>query len=214
MGLDVYLTKDGFEVELPSTKYPDHMFKIGYFRSSYNDGGINHVLRSMGLDDLYDIFQGGGDGKLVVDWSNCLSKVDKLIADCKKYLKSDAAKYTAIVVSKYKASESEVSTEAQAIGLFLNVAKDHQKTDENSPFDMSSFSSRNGDFFLKGLDVRAVIPMSNGILGQSHERICLIVPTKKGWFDWYMQALEIVRETVRYVLTQPDPSEYKLIWSG
>jgi len=32
------------KVELPSTKYPDHYFKVGYWRSSYNGAGINSIL--------------------------------------------------------------------------------------------------------------------------------------------------------------------------
>ncbi len=44
------------KVEKDSKKYPSHMFKIGYFRSSYNDGGINQVLQRIGLPTLGTIF--------------------------------------------------------------------------------------------------------------------------------------------------------------
>src|SRR6476619_807072 len=32
------------KIEQPSAKYPDHYFKVGYFRSSYNASGIDHIL--------------------------------------------------------------------------------------------------------------------------------------------------------------------------
>jgi hypothetical protein len=47
-------------IELPSTLHPDHMFKIGYFRSSYNSDGINSVLRDRLDKDLYWVFPRGG----------------------------------------------------------------------------------------------------------------------------------------------------------
>src|SRR5690348_14525919 len=42
-------------IENNSAQFPEHMFKIGYFRSSYNSGGINSVLRGYGIPDLYGI---------------------------------------------------------------------------------------------------------------------------------------------------------------
>ncbi len=32
--------------------------------------------------------------------------------------------------------------------------------------------------------------------------------------DWYLTALRIVRETIEYVLAQPDKQHYYLVWSG
>ena len=68
MGLDIYLhNKDG-EIEIDDPEYPDHLFKIGYFRSSYNPSGLNNVLGKLGVDDLYGIFDCPGEGKIVPDW--------------------------------------------------------------------------------------------------------------------------------------------------
>ena len=44
------------KIKLPSATYPDHLFKIGYLRSSYNSGGTNHVLRNALDKDLYWVF--------------------------------------------------------------------------------------------------------------------------------------------------------------
>jgi len=40
-----------------STIDPEHLFKIGYFRSSYNGSGIENVLSTRGLPTLHDIFE-------------------------------------------------------------------------------------------------------------------------------------------------------------
>src|SRR5260370_33018765 len=34
-------------IELDSKVHPAHLFKIGYLRSSYNGGGIKHVVRNL-----------------------------------------------------------------------------------------------------------------------------------------------------------------------
>jgi len=39
-----------------SAIHPDHLFKVGYLRSSYNSGGINSITRELIGMDLYDVF--------------------------------------------------------------------------------------------------------------------------------------------------------------
>jgi hypothetical protein len=59
MGLDIYLEfgKDGENIQQNSKKYPTHYFKVGYFRSSYNEWGLNRVLTKTIGKDLYYIFE-------------------------------------------------------------------------------------------------------------------------------------------------------------
>ena len=59
MGLSKYgcIPDEGEEkIEIDSKKYPENYNKIGYFRSSYNSGGMNSVLDDLGVPDLYEIF--------------------------------------------------------------------------------------------------------------------------------------------------------------
>lgn len=76
------LQKDVREIRIPSGKYPDHMFKIGYLRSSYNASGINGVLRVMGIPDLYYIFRDGMDDEEYVfqpTWEACLDRAKEVL---------------------------------------------------------------------------------------------------------------------------------------
>ena len=43
-------------IEVDHKKWSDHLFKLGYFRSSYNDGGIERILMNMGLPTLHEVF--------------------------------------------------------------------------------------------------------------------------------------------------------------
>jgi len=52
--------------------------------------------------------------------------------------------------------------------------------------------------------VRAVIPGKEDIY----------IVHKDSGLGWYVEALEIVVETIEYVLNQPDPETYYLVWSS
>ena len=68
-----------------------------------------------------------------------------------------------------------------------------------------------GTFYLNGIQVCGFIP-GKDILGDA----CMYVITKKDTSgpDWYLQALEVVLETIEYVLEQPNPDSYRLAWSS
>ena len=72
----------------------------------------------------------------------------------------------------------------------------------------SAYSNRYGLFFPKPAQIVGVIPGS-----KYGSRVAYVIldgdPT-----PWYLQALEIVLETIDYVLAQPDRDTYYLHWSG
>jgi len=99
MGLDVYLANgktyntewecDDYEtIEINSTLYPEHLFKIGYFRSSYNSGGINRVANRYSLLDLYDIFD-PHSYTFIPDWADAMKKCEAAIKQWDAYAMSD-----------------------------------------------------------------------------------------------------------------------------
>lgn len=54
-----------------SANYPDHLFKVGYFRSSYNSLGFDSVMNALGLLELGEIFPEEWSAYYVVcpDWN-------------------------------------------------------------------------------------------------------------------------------------------------
>jgi hypothetical protein len=90
MGLDIYISKheseprtdeerwaDDSTINIDSTTQPDHLFKIGYFRSSYNNAGINaYVNRLLCKPGLYHIFPEGNDdsGFFRPDWAGARAR--------------------------------------------------------------------------------------------------------------------------------------------
>lgn len=210
---DSYEIEGTICIEEPSKLYPDHYFKLGYFRSSYNDGGINSVLGKLMGKDLYYIFKPQEDYAFKPDWEQSLSICNEMIAELKSFLQR---------LGKYKISffgqktflwldvgGAKTKSERAALEVFLKEIESKKDHDYN-------YSSMAGEFFMHSpLKVVAIIQAKNGIYaiydGGGDEE-----DEKEEYvgYWWYLQALEIVKETIEYVLSQPDIDKYYLHWSS
>lgn len=202
LGLDEFGgNKNEKKIEINSSKYPDHLFKIGYFRSSYNDGGINHILNQINGKNLYDIFNPNDEYEFAPDWLKAREKAvefrDKLI----QFSKSNGGIYLLKVL---KLGYNKQLSEKDVMDLVV------KRRSEKHPFD--TYSNRDGLFsFDKPLDVVSVI--------DTDDKIYLAI---KGDIDnnpdegigWYIQAMEIVIETIDYVLSQDKQEDFYFHWSS
>jgi len=199
------------KIELDSAKYPEHLFKIGYFRSSYNSGGINSVMENLGLFTLYDIFPEanfGGSYYIVPDWEKAGARVAFTLGKFKALLGSEAAKYDATWVQNTPHTKRMESAK-EALRKFHERREEWEK--EKTPFDC--WSGEDGYFSLKEpLEVAAV--MQGTSCKGMFKGIYLIHKVPKDSFEWYYHALEIVQETIGYVLKHPKPGKYILGWSS
>ena len=87
LGLDKWGSPiNGMEqLEESHPDYPDHYFKLGYFRSSYNSGGIERILRNLGLPTMDDIFKHKGeDYHFQPNWEESLVRCEEVIEEFKK----------------------------------------------------------------------------------------------------------------------------------
>lgn len=201
LGLDEYgedkLTK--FKIEINSTKYPEHMFKIGYFRSSYNSGGTNRVLKNLGLKNLGEIFEVNGDYCVQPDWERALINIQEVIDKFKSM-----PSYRSNVVFGNIFKDITVNSEEEALKKFME-----EMNRENAG--TYNYSNSVGEFYLsEPLKVLAIIPGTFTMMG---ERPCTYVITESD-NSWYLEALEIVKETIEYVLQAEDKSQYYLHWSS
>jgi hypothetical protein len=195
--LSIGLDKNGEDptqttIEIDSTKYPEHYFKIGYFRSSYNNSGINHILCNLGLMDLQELFgMNGDDYYFQPDWRASLSRVNETI---EKY--KSAFKLRVDFVSKIN---HEIKSEKQALDLAIKeLSTDHS-------FDC--YSNAYGFFSKEGIKIKAIIP------GYHYGEGAFIV-FENDDDSYYLQAIEIIKETIEWVLSKEDVANYYLAWSG
>ena len=214
LGLDEWgSSKSITTLNQDSTIDPDHMFKLGYFRSSYNSAGINWYLRNLGMNDLHDLFEPNDDYDFKPNWHEALKRTDHLIQAYELYLQSPQAKYVAIeIAANPYAGENGINNEKSAIDAFVEKTKGRS---EDSGF--SSFGCNLGDFYLSGIKLVAVIPRDKSVkdpFSRGQVFYAIVEKEKTDEKDWYLTALQIVKETITYVLNQPDSEAYFLSWSG
>jgi len=195
---------------------PAHMFKLNYFRSSYNEGGIERVLRNLGLPTLHDIFLPPDDrNDFRPDWEGALDRVNASIAAFDAHLASPMGMFGITHVRPM--FEYGAKDEAGALALFAEQLKVMEGRE-------GGWSNRDGEFFCEPLRVRAVITRTferdtfsnpfSALLNRPSVFVVYEKQPEEGKEDWYLTALRIVRESIEYVLAQPDKQHYYLVWSG
>lgn len=211
--------------DIKSVLYPEHMFKIGYFRSSYNDGGVERVMHKVGLPGLYEIFEQERERyEFTPDWAAVRDRAKAAVAGYEKHLGSivgdvivDRFDFNPFIGNKELAGSEEEA-------LRLVQAELERKAGESAITD-HAYSNGKGTFFMaEPMEVIAVIPgTQKGFMGTLRGQPDALEPcmyiayrkkTKEGEKDWYLQALEIVVESAEYVLSQSHPEYYYIHWSA
>lgn len=215
LGLDEWGNDDKSKekIELPSAAHPDHMFKIGYFRSSYNDGGINSVLRARIGITLSDLFHDDNRYEFLPDWDESKRRAEAALQSLKTANQSRPFRAVAVGRNIF-GGDAVVDSEAAALDVFTQVLSKHPPRADH-PFEEKtlggSFGSREGNFWL-----HVPLQVRGAIQGERFGQACtyLVYDDESENMRWYEQALEIVIETCDYVLAQPNIGQYWLHWSG
>lgn len=182
--------------------YPDHYFKIGYFRSSYNSGGIERILKNLGLPTMNDIFKHQGeDYHFQPNWGESLVRCEQVIEDFK--LKGA---YRVNHVSSNMFKQPDVHSEKEALDIFMEELSKQKPNDEGY-----NYSNSNGEFTIH--EPQKVLAMIPGTYKIFNEQPCVYVVTESD-NSWYIQALEIIRDTIKFVLSKENKEQYYLHWSG
>jgi len=214
------------EVSEDSLKHPDNICHLGYFRSSYNPSGLNHVLRdTVGDKDLYYIFESGfserGEYYVKPDWSEALDRAHEVLEEFNAFVEKGGKYYTQTVnISPFTRLEELPGSEREAMQLFLEEME--KNGDRDGPWAESGYSNKFGTFSLnKPAEVLATIPGSKegwaGKLmgkGPTKEPCVYVICKNEHEYKSYVESLEIVIETIEHVLSQSNPEQYILHWSG
>lgn len=194
-GTDVTLKT---KIEIDSSKYPDHYFKIGYMRSSYNGGGINRLFSNIGLPILEEIFEAPHNSSewFKPNWEKIKVKVEEIIPK----LKEQSVACERIDVLEYSASSCE-----EALKVYKQELEDNPKCNYN-------YRGKHGTFFMhEPLKVNALIGGKEKYIGKEQPCIYMVYNMD---YSWYVQALEIIIEMCDYVMQQEDKDIYYMYFSG
>jgi len=195
------------KIEEDSKKHPKHLFKVGYFRSSYNAGGINRVLSDRINQDLYSILGVDHDEyEQQPNWKAVIKRVDSAIEQYEALLNENP--YQVHECSPNMFMEKPTVEDAEALKIAHQELT--QKRDKSS---FTSYTNRTGEWFTKGMTIYGVV---HGV--SSLGVPCVFLVTKdegdENGLRWYLHALEIIKETAEWVLAQKDQDKYWLHVSG
>lgn len=201
MGLDVWLANCGRHVHrVPSETNPEHMWNKTYLRSSYNQAGFNRVTKNLTGMDLYSVFELSDNpredehGVVHVDFQAARGRAVALV---NKLLSSDRLYVTTLVADPFE-GRLKISPR-EAVEKFRQVR-------DGQPADSREFSTRDGMFFLDGLQIYGIV-RGGGVAGLP----AVHVIHECDDFDWYLEASRILVEFIEYALTLEDPG---LMWSS
>lgn len=201
--------KEQERIEINSKKYPEHMFKIGYFRSSYNEGGLNSVLDKIGIKGLYYVFDPNDKYMFVPNWDEALLRIDEILDEINKFKNTPISEYSVASVSFNWAKNID---EKDALVLFEKELKEYNGKG------FGSYSNNVGEFYLdKPLQVAGVIQHKKDDMKEcflNENKTFLIYKVDKDFYDWYIQALMIVKETIEFVIATREQEKYVLSWWG
>ncbi len=187
---------EGEKIEFNSFRYPLHYFKVGYFRSSYNRSGFNHVVGDAIGVSLNSLLNPNDEYEFVPDWQGAKQLTEEAIKKFSVYIQNGAYR-----VADIRGYHDKVNSSEEALKVF-RAQLDQQQKYPDAGFE--SYSNSAGEFMLKGFEIKAVINGKDGVY--------LIFQDKE--MSWYLEALEIILETIEHVLNQRDPEKYVLHWSS
>lgn len=171
MGLDVYLEGDGIGEQVwddsktdpeRSRMFPDHYWRQNYLRSSYNEGGYNHVVGALIGKDLYWVFEPMMHG----DDEYEFEPTKQELAECRRRAEQVERELAAIdetasgitFVSMNPFSKPDdydaINSDEAAMKLYRETVAQHTP----GPFGDSGFGNKSGEFYPSDpLTVRAFI---------------------------------------------------------
>lgn len=223
------------DIRLGPTNQPNgHLFKIGYFRSSYNEGGYNSVCRRLfGHSGLYEVFAESESGKydLQVDWVAAKERAALQVVQWSEFLQNGEQLFDVLSVDaepmfgrRENINSPNGALEAFCVQLERRnellrtfLESNPGATEESHPYayPCGEYTNAVGQFYLgEPLKVYGIIPGVRERFGAEVPVTNVIYGVDRESYRWYLQSIEIVLETCNYVLSQPDPERHWLRWSA
>jgi hypothetical protein len=216
------------QIEFDSPTHADNICKIGYFRSSYNGAGLNNVLHSLGLPNLYDIFTTSDDGKVEEyhhrpHWKLSRTRAGQLLENLKAMRADPMRRLRAHFEGVSLLGQAgEVGTPQRAVELAREAIERHEKMARENPDRMQFFggayADKHGVFHPDPKDPLEVVALVRGAGEFSFQGpgFWVVYRAPENWLDTRIASVEVVIETIDYVLANPleAPGEYVLHWSA
>jgi hypothetical protein len=204
--------KNKEQIELDSVLWPDHPYKIGEFIDTVDDFGLSTVLGNLGLDTVHSIFSkqsnyvdmGAGITYVQPDWADAFDRVCDVLKDL-HYQVHECGRNTLVStvclpVDYHSNPKLMASQPVKGPRDAIKMYEDQQRYSSARNLDKNYMNSFGWFYMRKALSIRAAIAGTKELDGRIIPCTYLIFHAD---MDWYRQALEIIRETIEYVLSDP-----------
>lgn len=214
-------------IELDSARHPEHMFKIGYARSSYNEGGINSLLRALLGEgrDLYYVFCRKDDDAYesnATDWERVKVRARE-VRGALEYAAESVGGCSVMKMTYGLGGNGPARSAADALRLWREELAKGPLGDRPGGF--NCYGNAAGTFCMgrEPMRVRAVILGSEPSLwaklkgqGDQFEPVTYLVVEGDDGYRWQIQALEVVEEWADHMLAMPrdERAKHWLRWSS
>lgn len=198
-------------IKQDSLVHPNHLFKVGYFRSSYNGGGFDSVMGRKGLPTLDEILLAVEEhgGYVRCDWVQAKQRASAALAQYQTLQGSLLGRLDVLQVSANLFDPDHgPRDEREALAVAARLLERPRRDDHG-------FSCKDGEVYPLGLKVLALLPGKDTTFKEPlpctyvvYERPAQDKP------DWYLQALQVVNETLDFILADPHPEHFHLVWSS
>ena len=182
---------------------PDHPFKTGLFFDDQGDEGFSNVMQKIGLRSMDEIFgRSSEEEKLqfyIPDWERallrCTEEKIRLTMMCRN--KERILDYRVVSMS-LNIDESHPDA---SVAILSDYVKDYlSEVDTGQPI-INEISLYGGEY------IDGVVAKKEG----NFLVMYLIIRTPE-FYTWYIGALEVIRETIEFVLKQAKKEECYLLW--
>jgi hypothetical protein len=113
----------------------------------------------------------------------------------------------------YGLSHNGINNVQDALEVWKKRYSEEKNRDKS--FLGGSFSCKEGEFFMdKPIEVCAIMPGFKKGFIRAQEPCTYVIYKNKEGYKWYIEALEIVVETIDWVLKQKKPEQFLLHWSS
>lgn len=182
---------------------PDHSFKVGSFFDDQGDEGFSNVMRQIGLRSIDEIFgRSSEEEKLqfyIPDWEKallrCTEEKVKLVM-----MRQERRRILDYRVVSMALNVDECHPDASA-AILSDYMKEYLNEVDIDQSTMSEIALYEGEF------IDGVVAKKEG----DYLVIYLIIRTPK-FYIWYIEALEVIKETIEFVLKQAKKEECYLLW--
>jgi len=206
---------------------PEHMFKLNYLRSSYNEGGVNHVAKiATGKDGLYWIFDRERDEeyRFQPDWNQSHMRALELARELEANAEANGGDLIVMEASVNMFSDpAEVAARCSSKEDALKLFKDElEKNKDSEPFGGGGYSNGIGEFYIN--DPLQLVGIIHGgsdnimasLVGGAGSKPCtyLVCRGSDDRLKSYVDSLRITAEMCEFVLKHDTPEQFYLHWSA